>query len=96
MKDEENAKATAGGKLKAAGVEFGIAELNGKAIRIYTDQKLSIDEIKLVAKELFSVYDIIQFSQYPKTNRGEEYCTYQYKMILDNDNNNVISFDPSK
>lgn len=96
MKEEEKADAIAGGKLQAAGIEFEIAELNGKAIRIYTDKKLSMDEIKAVAKELHSTYEIIQFSQYPKIDRGEEYCVYQYKMILDHDNNKVISFDPSK
>ena len=96
MKAEERAKATAGGKITAAGIEFNIAEQNGKSIRIYNNERLTLDQIKAVARELYTTYEVIQFAKYPKINRGEDYCAYQYRLILEHDIDKVQSFDPSK
>lgn len=96
MKADERAKATAGGKITAAGIEFSIAEQIGKSIRIYNNERLTVEQIKAVARELFTTYEIIQFAKYPKIDRGEDYCAYQYKLILEHDINKVHSFDPSK
>lgn len=96
MKAEERAKATDGGKITAAGIEFSIAEQIGKSIRIYNNERLTVEQIKAVARELYVTYEIIQFAKYPKIDRGEDYCAYQYKLILEHDINKVHSFDPSK
>jgi hypothetical protein len=96
MKAEERAQATAGGKITAAGIEFSIAEQSGKSIRIYTNERLPLEKIKAVARELYTTYEVIQFAKYPKIDRGEDYCAYQYKLILEHDINNVMKFDPSK
>ena len=83
-------------KITAGGIEFNIIEDNGKAIRVYTKEKLSIKQVKSAVRELYTTYEIIQFAKHPMIARGQEYCAYQYKQILDFDNDNVIKFDPSK
>ena len=96
MKAEERAKATAGGKITAAGIDFSIAEQSGKSIRIYNNKRLTLEQIKAVARELYTTYEVIQFAKYPKIDRGEDYCAYQFKLILEHDINKVQRFDPSK
>lgn len=96
MKSEEKAHANAGGKITAAGIEFNIAEQTGKAIRIYNNKRLPLAKIKAVARELHTTYEIIQFAKEPKINRGEEYCAYQYNLILEYDIDKITNFNPSK
>lgn len=93
MKSEEK---VSNGSISAGGIDFKIAEKIGKTIRIYSNKKLSLGEIKKVVKDLYKQYDIIHFAVSPKIERGDEYCTYQMKMIFDYDKDNVIGFNPEK
>ena len=93
MKSEEKVSS---GMITAGGVDFKIAEKIGTTIRIYSDKKLSLNEIKKVVKDLYKQYDIIHFAVYPRIERGDEYCTYQMKMIFDYDKDDVIGFNPEK
>ena len=93
MKSEERASS---GMITAGGVDFKIAEKIGSTIRICSDNKLSINEIKKVIKDLYKQYNIIHFAVSPKIERGDEYCTYQMKMIFDYDKDEVISYNPEK
>lgn len=93
MKSEERSSS---GLITAGGIDFKIAEKIGTTIRIYSNKKLSIKEIKKVVKDLYKQYDIIHFAVSPKIERGDEYCTYQMKMLFDYDKDEVIGYNPEK
>jgi len=93
MKSEERVSS---GMITIGGIDFKIAEKIGTTIRVYSDKKLSLNEIKKVVKELYKQYDIIHFAVSPRIERGDEYCTYQMKMLFDYDKDDVIGFNPEK
>lgn len=82
-----------GTKINAAGIEFTIAERNPTAIRIYSDLKLTTDEMREVIKELMNQYDTIQFATAANHDRGDEYASWTSGIFCNFDSNEVLSRD---
>jgi len=84
--------------IDAAGYHFEIAEQNDNVIRIYDNNKLPLDEIKKVVIDMRKAkkWDIIQFAKTGKTERGQEYATWQNNSIFDFENDKIINFNPDK
>ncbi len=90
MKERERSEGV-GDTLTAAGISFKIAEKQSEAIRIYTPEKLSRDQLRQVTKELMSQYSHIQFATDAKHERGDEYATWSDPYFCDMDNNEVLT-----
>lgn len=91
-----NEKAQSG--IDAAGHHFEIADQREEAIRIYNDEKLSLDEIKKVVIDMRKTkkWKIIQFAQNGKTQAGEEYAAWQYNLLLDIEKDIILEWNPDE
>lgn len=79
-----------GDKITAGGIDFTVAEMSPKAIRIYTDQKLSRKQLKAAIIDLRLQYETIQFATSASHERGEEYAGWVGEMFFDYDANEII------
>lgn len=79
-----------GDKIIAGGFEFIIAEKKPTAIRVYTDSKLSNNELKVAIKDLMNIYDPIMFATTDKHNRGDEYASWSGGIFFNFDNDEII------
>lgn len=90
MKKKEQTEGV-GNTITAGGVDFTVAELSPQAIRIYTDSKLSRDQLKAAILDLMDTYDTIQFGTADKHERGDEYASWTGNLFFDFDSDEIIN-----
>ena len=89
MKEMEQ-KDGIGDVISAGGVEFIIAEKKPTVIRIYTDHKLSREQLRAAIVDLIDRYDSIQFATTANHERGDEYASWTADMFFDYDTDEII------
>ena len=87
---EMDQKEGVGDMISAGGINFTVAENFSNGIRIYTDQKLSRDQLKAAIIDLRPKYESIQFATTAKHERGDEYAGWMGDMFFDYDADEII------
>lgn len=89
MKDMDQ-KEGVGDIITAGGIDFIVAENFSNGIRIYTDEKLSRDQLKAAIIDLLPQYETIQFATTASHERGDEYAGWLSEMFFDYDADEII------
>lgn len=77
--------------ITAGGIDFTVAEKKPRAVRIYTEHKLSRSQLKAAIVDLMPKYETIHFATTAKHERGEEYAGWLNDMFFDFEADEIIN-----
>lgn len=79
-----------GDMITAGGINFTVAEKFSGGVRIYTDEKLTREQLKAAIIDLRPQYETIQFATTANHERGDEYAGWLADMFFDYDSDEII------